>query len=147
MLPDSKSGRTLSKGTRSMRLAPPQPILRQAKRRHIITPSGRQYDLPSPLPPPLSSAHPSLWEELGMGSLKALSIKLKISNCQTKNQNNLFWFAIRAKLQCNKHQIRDQNKLFCFSVCYLLFFSLVVAAVRFGTVIHLSLTYCNPHLP
>ena len=115
-------------------------------------------------------------------------------------QNNLFWFAIRAKLQCNKHQIRDQNKLFCFSVCYLLFFSLVVAAVRFGTyrdltqslpsllylpflfrphrqmvqtnkseqilarkkasesvnfprlfnalfVIHLSLTYCNPHLP
>jgi hypothetical protein len=42
MLPDSKSGRTLSKGTRSMRLAPPQPILRQAKRRHIITPSGRQ---------------------------------------------------------------------------------------------------------
>ena len=28
MLPDSKSGRTLSKGTRSMRLAPPQPPVR-----------------------------------------------------------------------------------------------------------------------
>ena len=45
---------------------------------------------------------------------KTASIKLKTSKHQTEKQNNLFWFAIRAKLQCNKYQTGDQNKLFCF---------------------------------